>query len=175
MSPKPVSSVETSERNSCLIPPLLLPHFFGTYPSPASSPTFYPCRLETSAFPMLDTTIPSPSSSPATAWEVPVTQPGQGGHAAPRNTTTPETRCWKVLWPPHKSLYSLSPAHFLEQIREHLEPCGHLDLAHAGPCSPTEGNAPAWLPAAEICKWVHQPELPLTGIVSSSKVQGQSA
>ena len=174
-SPKPASSVETTERSSGLIPPLLLTHIFGTYPSPAPSPIVSPCRLETSAFPMLDTASPSPSSSPATDWEVPVAQPGQGGHAVPRNATAAETRSWKVLWPLHKSVCSLSPAHFLEQSHEHLEPRGHLDLARAGPCSPEQGNAPAWLPASEICKWVRQPELLLTGIVSSSKAQGQSA
>lgn len=146
MSPKPASSVETSERSSGLIPPLLQTRFFGTYPSPASSHMFHPCRLKTSAFLMLVMASPSLSSSPATDWEVPVAQPGQGGHAVPRNATTAETRSWDVLWPLHKSLYSLSPAHFLEQIREHLEPCGHLDLTHAGPCSATQGNAFAWLP-----------------------------
>lgn len=142
---KPASSMKTSKRSLGLIPPLLLTHIFGTYPSPASSPMFHPCRLETSVFLMLDTASPSLSWSLATDWEV----PGQGGHTVPRNATTAETCSWKVLWPLHKSLYSLSPAHFLEQIHEHLEPCGHLDFAY----SPEQGNAPAWLLATEICKW----------------------
>ena len=41
---------------------------------------------------------------------------------------------------------------FLEQSHECLEPRGHLDLAHAGPCSPERGNAPAWLPAQRYVK-----------------------
>lgn len=168
---KPASSMETSKRSLGLIPPLLLTHTFGTYPSPASSPMFHPCRLETSAFLMLDTASPSPSWSLATDWEV----PGQGGHTVPRNATTAETCSWKVLWPLHKSLYSLSPAHFLEQIHEHLEPCGHLDFAQPAPAllsreMPLLGSWPQ-----RYVNGVHQPELMLTGTVSSSKAQGQSA
>lgn len=34
---------------------------------------------------------PSASSSPATGWEVPVAQPGQGGHTVPKNPATAET------------------------------------------------------------------------------------